>query len=235
MKKQTATPVVEERYSVTFVRRVGKLEEQQGTINEERKALVSELVSHYGAHVIREAKDGGINFTKNLKEEATRLETTVNALQELDEIRQGINKVLGAHGWRDYLRALYPKNAKEASAPKDEPESIKVLKAEKAELEHNAKVNKATAKMADARAMMADTDEEKEREKKIAKEARAHAKYQGEKAKECAAEIKAIAEDNAGADAYGALVEALKKLGERYKSHKDGEVKELAQQVLALL
>jgi hypothetical protein len=235
MKKQSATPVVEVRYSVDFVRRVGKLEEQQGTINEERKALVTELASHYGAALIREAKDGGVNFTKPQKDEASRFDVSVATIQEIDEVRQGINKVLGAHGWRDYLRALYPKNAKGASAPKDEPESIKVLKEEKAELEHNAKVNKATAKMADARAMMADTDEEKEREKKIAKEARAHAKYQEEKAKECAAEIKAIAEDNAGADAYGALAEALKKLGERYKVHKDEEVKELAQQVLALL
>jgi uncharacterized membrane protein YqiK len=234
-KKNTVTPAIEERYSITFVRRVGELEGRQGTINEERKALVTELASHYGAHVIREAKDGGINFTKNLKEEASRLGITVSALQELDEIRQGINKILGSYGWRDYLRALYPKQAPNAPTIRDEPENLKVLKAEKSEHEQAAKKLKAVAKIADGQAMLADTDEEKAELQATAKEARANAKYHEEKAKEGAALIREEAEANAGADAYGAFVEALRKLGERYKAHKDEEVQSLARQVLALL
>jgi uncharacterized protein (UPF0335 family) len=234
MKKQSATPVVEVRYSVDFVRRVGKLEEQQGTINEERKALVTELASHYGVALIREAKDGGVNFTKPQKDEASRFDVSVATIQEIDEVRQGINKVLGAHGWRDYLRALYPKNAKEASAPKDEPESVKVLKAAKADHEHIAKQCRAEVKALSEQIKTA-TGEDKLRLMEEQSAVRLDAARADMLAKQCANDIKAIAEDNAGADAYGALVEALKKLGDRYKAHKDAEVKELAQQVLALL
>jgi hypothetical protein len=241
--KKKVTAAVSEvilSFHAEIMARVIAVEAGQDEVNVGRKGIMATLAATYGERAIMYAKQGGISGNAmrtddSIKAEASRLGITPGAARELYfDIVKPIN-AMRANAWEDYQAAHFGAPEKKAVAPKDEPENIKALKAEKAEHEHNAKVNKAEAKMADARAMLADTDEEKEREKKLAKDARALAKYQEEQAKDCAARIKEEAEDNAGADAYGTLCEALKKLGEKYKAHKDEETSELAKQVLALL
>lgn len=216
---------------------VRRIEDAATGVEEGRKAIMQSLYAHYG-NAIAPASKGGLSGNAmrtedSAKAEASRLDLAVGAARELHGIIKAINEVR-ANVWQDYQRAFFGRNEK-ASVPKDEPENIKALRVEKAEHEQNAKVNKAEAKMADARAMLADTDEEKEREKKLAKEARALAKYQEEQAKDCAARIKEEAESNAGADAYGTLYAAIKALHDKYVSHKDIETSDLAKALITLL
>jgi hypothetical protein len=204
--------------------------------------IFTRIVAHYGEAVVCKAAAGGFNARsvkdkteEQYKAEASRLGVTVSAVRELHRLQSAIKEKVGTHAWQNAQDTYFGEPEKKAAAPKDEPEDIKALRAEKAEHEQNARVYKAEAKMADARAMLADTDEEKEREKKIAKNARSEARYCEEKAKDCAGEIKAIVEENAGIDAYGTLHAAIKALHDKYATHKDEETSRLAKALLTLL
>lgn len=237
-KVSAAVSATIQSFHAEIMLRVNKVEADQTEVDMGRKGIMATLAATYGEQAVMPASKGGISGNAmrtddSMKAEASRLGITPGATKELQGIIRAINEVR-ANCWQDYQRAYFGRTEK-VSTPKDAPENIKALKIEKAEHEQNAKVNNAGAKMADARAMLADTDEEKEREKKLAKEARTLAKACTEAANQCAARIKEEAEINAGADAYGTLYEALRKLGEKYETHKDEEVTELAKQVLALL
>lgn len=217
--------------------RVIAVEAGQTEVDMGRKAIMQSLYAHYG-NAIAPASKGGLSGNAmrtedSAKAEASRLDLAVGAARELHGIIKAINEVR-ANVWQDYQRAFFGCNEK-TSAPKDEPENIKALKAEKAEHEKDANRCKAAAALAKAAMLTAESDGDYEAAKARMDNANKAAKAYTEAVKQCAADIKAAAESNAGADAYGTLCEALKKLGEKYKAHKDEETAELAKAILALL
>jgi hypothetical protein len=235
----TAVSVAVQSFADEIMLRVNKIEADQTELDTSRKGVMESLAAAYGVQAIMRAKQGGISGNAmrtddSVKAEASRLGMTPGAARELYGIIKAINAVRN-NVWDDYQTAYFGEPEKKNAAPKDEPENVKALKAEKADHEQNARICKAAAKMADARAMLADTDEEKEREKNNAKVFRDDAKYYEEAVKQRAADIKAIAEENAGIDAYGTLHAAIKALHDKYATHKDDETARLAKALLTLL
>ena len=239
-KVSAAVTVAVQSFADEVMARVVAVEAGQDEVNMGRKGIMATLAATYGEQAIMPAKQGGISGNamrteESIKAEASRLGITPGAAREL---YFGIIKAINAlrlNVWEDYQTAYFGEPEKKASAPKDEPENIKALKAEKAEHEKQAQTGKAIAALAKAAMLTAESDSEYEAAKARMDTANKAAKAYTEAAKQCAADIKAAAESNAGATAYGTLHQALKALGDKYKSHKDEETAELAKQVLALL
>ena len=204
--------------------------------------IFSRIVAHYGASVVCKAAAGGFNARSvkdktedQYKSEASRLGIAVSAVRELHMLQIAIKEKVGTHAWQNAQDTYFGKDETKAAAPKDEPENIKALRNAKAEHEHNAKQCKAAAALAKAAMLTAESDSEYEAAKERMVRVNKAAKAYTEAAKVCAADIKAAAESNAGADAYGTLCEALKKLGDKYSNHRDAATAELAKRVLALM
>ena len=219
--------------------RVVAVEAGQTEVDMGRKGIMATLAATYGEQAIMRAKQGGISGNamrteESIKAEASRLGITPGAARELYfGIIKPIN-ALRANVWEDYQTAYFGEPEKKAATPKDEPENIKALKAEKAEHENTAKVYREEAKSLGEAVKNAD-GEDKLRLMEAQAAARLDAARADMLAKQCAANIKVAAEEVAGANAYGTLHQALQALGDKYKAHKDEETAALAQQVLALL
>lgn len=206
----------------------------------EVKEVFASIVAHYGEGIVCKAEAGGFN-ARNVKDkteyqykaEASRLDISVSEVRELHRLQIAIKERVGLHAWQNAQDTYFGKPEKVA-APKDEPENIKALREEKASHEQTAKSCRDTAKSIGEEIKTAE-GADKLRLMEAQAAARLDAARADMLAKQCAARIKEEKENDAGADAYGTLCEELKKLGERYKAHKDAEVSELAKQVLALL
>lgn len=239
-KVSTAVTAAVQSFADEVMTRVIAVEAGQDEVNAGRKSIMATLAATYGEQAIMRAKQGGISGNamrteESIKAEASRLGITPGAAREL---YFGIIKAINAlrlNVWDDYQTAYFGEPGKKATAPKDEPENIKALKAEKAKHEKDANQYKAAAALAKATMLTAESDSDYGEAKARMAVANKAVKACTEAAKQCAASIKVTAEDNAGVDAYCTLCEALKKLGEKYKAHKDEETAELAKQVLALL
>lgn len=236
-KVSAAVTVAVQSFHDETMRQVREIEQAASGVEEGRKDVMFRLSAHYG-NAIAPASKGGLSGNAmrtedSAKAEASRLGITLGAAKELHGIIKAINEIR-ANAWQDYQRAFYGR-AEKASTPRDEPENIKELKVEKAGHEADANQWKAAAALAKAAMLTAESDAAYEEAKGRMDDANKAAKACTEAAKQCAADIKEAAESNAGADAYGTLCEALKKLGDKYASHKDEETAELAKQVLALL
>ena len=236
-KVATAESATVQSFHDETMENVRRIEDAATGVEEGRKAIMQSLYVHY-SNAIAPASKGGLSgnamrTSDSMKAEASRLNLTVGAVRELHGIIKAINEVR-ANVWQDYQRAFFGRNEK-ASAPKDESDAVKALKAEKAEHEGNAAASKIAAKEIELEIMKAKDEGEKAQLQKKLKTYRSDAKYFTEQAKDCAQMIKEEAEFAAGSNAYGALCEALKKLSNKYASHKDEAVAELAKQVLALM
>lgn len=239
MKKQTKQPVVAASSVVINEWNVDTVIAQWKAADTSAKDAFAAIVAHYGHHVCQPSKQGGFsaNAVRNkaeeqYKAEASRLHITPSACRELHRLQERIKVEVGASAWQT-RQTVYYKVGKEV-APKDEPDNIKAIRAEKTKHEQTVKVCRDEAKSLSEEAKKVD-GEEKLRLLEAQAAARLDAARAEMMAKQCSARIKEAAEVSAGADAYGALHEALRKLGEKYAAHKDEEVSELARQVLALL
>jgi len=239
-KVSAAVSTTIQSFADEIMLRVNKVEADQTEVDMGRKGIMATLAATYGEQAVRPAKQGGISGNAmrtddSIKAESSRLGITPGAARELYfGIIKPIN-ALRANVWEDYQTAYFGEPEKKAATPKDAPENIKALKAEKEEHEKEAKLCKAHAALAKAAMLTAESDAAYEEAKGRMDDANKAAKAYTEAAKQCAARIKDEAESNAGADAYGTLCEALKKLGEKYEAHKDKEVSNLAKQVISLL
>ena len=237
-KVSSAISATIQSFHAEIMAAVIRIESEVVKLESDRKEVMTKIVAAYGEQAVMPASKGGISGNAmrtedSAKAEASRLNIAPGAAKELHGIIKAINGVR-ANVWQDYQRAYFGRTEK-VSTPKDVPENIKTLKAEKAEHEKEAQICKAHAALAKAAMLTAESDAAYEEAKGRMDEANKNAKGWTALAKASAEKIKVAAEDNAGADAYGTLCEALKKLGEKYQAHKDKEVTELAKQVLALL
>jgi hypothetical protein len=233
----TAITVAVKSFHTETLEQVTRVEALATDVESGRKEIMVTLHAHYG-NAIAPAKQGGLSGNAmrtddSIKAEASRLDITEGAARELHGIIKAINEVR-ANVWQDYQRAFFGRNEKAATV-RDEPENIKALKAEKKERETQVQLHKAKAAMAKAAMLTAESDGAYEEAKSRMEEANKDAKDWAAMAKVSAENIKVAAEDNAGADAYGALHEAARKLGEQFKDHKDAKTSELAIAILALL
>lgn len=242
MSKQTKKAVQAATSTVITDWNVETIVTQWVSAAESVRDIFARIVAHYGEAVVCKAAAGGFNARsvkdkteEQYKAEASRLSIAPSAVRELHMLQIAIKEKVGLHAWQNAQDTYFGKDEPKAAAPKDEPENIKALRTEKAEHEKNAIQCKAAAALAKAAMLTAESDSDYESAKARMDDANKAAKAYTEAAKACAADIKAAAESNAGADAYGALCDALRKLGEKYAAHKDAETAELAKQVLALL
>jgi hypothetical protein len=203
--------------------------------------IFTSIVAHYGVAVVCKAAAGGFNARSvkdkkddQYKAEASRLGVTVSAIRELHTLQLAIKEKVGTHAWQNAQDTYFGEPEKKAAAPKDEPENIKALKAEKAEHEQTAKVCREEAKSLGEEVKKA-SGEDKLRLMESQAAARLDAARADMLAKQCATRIKDEAESNAGADAYGTLHAAIKALHDKYATHKDEETARLAKALLTLL
>ena len=236
-KVDTAVTVAVKSFHTETLEQVTRVEALATDVEAGRKGIMATLHAHYG-NAINTTKLGGLSGNamrtpNSVKAEASRLGITEGAARELYGIIKAINEVR-ANVWQDYQRAFFGRNEKAATV-KDEPENIKALKAEKVERETQVQLYKAKAAMAKAAMLTPESDGAYEEAKARMEEANKAAKDWAAVAKVSAENIKTAAQDNAGAEAYGTLHEAARKLGERFKDHKDAETSELALAILALL
>lgn len=128
-------------YKAQFIAEFASIEAQdkelRGTINSRRIAFLDGMIAHYGASLIREAKDGGFDGNKmksedSIKAEAARHGVSVPLLKECAEVIAVIKKE-GPFKWRDYLRAKFPATKGESSKAPKASGTDKADKADKAQ------------------------------------------------------------------------------------------------------
>lgn len=218
-----------------------RIVESKATEAEEgRKGIMARLAAQYGAASIKPASEGGLSGNalrdkeNGYKAEASRLGITEGAAKELHAIMRGINE-LRANVWQSYQRAYF---GVVKAAPKEEPEAVRELKAQKAELAAEADQHRLKAKTHDAWALKSKIEgnhaaymEHKEK----ADAARKACRDLAEQSAALTEKVKTAREDEAGINAFAKFVGDLSTLGNRYAQHNDKEVRELAKAVLALI
>jgi len=236
-KVDTAITVAVKSFHTETLDQVTRVEAMATDVESGRKEIMVTLNAHYG-NAIAPAKQGGLSGNAmrtpdSIKAEASRLGITEGAARELHGIIKAINEVR-ANVWQDYQRAFFGRNEKAATI-KDEPENIKALRATKAELIAERDAIKGEVKRL-GEAIKAESDPEHALHLRgLQARSRLDVAKADIDAKAIDLQIKHAVEDIAGDNAYATLHLALEALGNKYKSHKDEIVAELAKQVLALL